>query len=388
MNVLVAMDSFKGSLSSMEAGNAVKEGIKRVYQGADVLVCQVADGGEGTVHALAAGLGGSPVTVRVTGPLGEPVNCEYILIKERKTAVIEMAGAAGLILVPKEKRNPMHTTTYGVGEVVMDAIRRGCRRFIIGIGGSATNDGGAGMLQALGIHFFKRDGTEIARGAEGLKDLVKIDIKDMPPVLRECKFQIACDVANPLCGMNGCSFVFAPGKGARAADIIAMDEWLKKYSELAKEVNLFADRDKRGAGAAGGMGFAFQTFLRGKLVSGADLIMKGSGLEGKIQAADLVITGEGRLDSQTLGGKVPIGIAGLAKKYDKPVIALAGSIGGGAEACLERGILAYFPVVRGICTEAEAMEAETAKRNLADTAEQVFRILGMGKNEEKGTEGT
>ena len=395
-NILIAMDSFKGSLTSMQAGNAVKEGILRVWPMSNVAVCPLADGGEGTVRALIDGIGGELVSVQVTGPLGETVACEYGIVrfekdKDASCAIIEIAGAAGLPLVPQEKRNPMYTSTYGVGEVIRDAVRRGCRRFIIGIGGSATNDGGVGMLQALGVHFLDETGKEIERGAAGLEKLNRIDPSGMMKELSECQFRIACDVENPLCGENGCSAVFAPQKGAKKTDIARMDRWLSHYAQMAARVSQEDSECKKrlgksdptdayypGDGAAGGLGFAFRTFLYGELVSGSKLIIEETGLIKYMEKADMVITGEGCLDGQTVMGKAPICVARLAKACGrqgeaKQVIAFAGKLGEGAEACREHGIDAYFEIGRGAASLEEAMKTEIASRNLTDTVEKICR---------------
>ena len=375
MKVVTAIDSFKGSMTSMEAGFAAAEGIHRVDAEAEVLVRPLADGGEGTVEALVAGMNGKTEHVIVTGPLGEPVICEYGIIESTKTAVIEMAGAAGITQVPDEKRNPLYTTTYGVGEVIKDAIEKGCRRFIVGIGGSATNDGGVGMLQALGYAFLDKDGKQVLPGARGLKDITEITDAYVIPELAECKFRVACDVTNPLCGELGCSAIYGPQKGATPEMIQDMDQWLGAYAELAKERFPKADPKYPGTGAAGGMGFAFLTFTDAVLESGINIVLDETKLEDYIKDADLVITGEGRMDGQTAMGKAPVGVAKLAKKYGKKVIAFAGAVQRDARACNDAGIDAFFPILRGVVTLEEAMKSENAKRNLADTAEQVIRLM-------------
>ena len=359
----------------MEAGFAAAEGIHRVYADAEVQVRPLADGGEGTVEALVAGMNGKTEHVKVTGPLGEPVICEYGIIESTKTAVIEMAGAAGITQVPDEKRNPLYTTTYGVGEVIKDAIEKGCRRFIVGIGGSATNDGGVGMLQALGYAFLDKDGKQVLPGARGLKDIAEITDAYVIPELAECKFRVACDVTNPLCGELGCSAIYGPQKGATPEMIKDMDQWLGAYAELAKECFPKADPVYPGTGAAGGMGFAFLTFTNAVLESGINIVLDETKLEDYIKDADLVITGEGRMDGQTAMGKAPVGVAKLAKKYGKKVIAFAGAVQRDARACNDAGIDAFFPILRGVVTLEEAMKNENAKLNLADTAEQVIRLM-------------
>lgn len=373
MKVTVAMDSFKGSLSSMEAGDAVAQGIHRADSGAEVNVRPLADGGEGTVAALVCGLNGTVHSAAVTGPLGEQVQCEYGILKNG-TAVLEISGAAGLPLVPPDKRNPLYTTTYGVGEVIRAAVSKGCRKFIVGIGGSATNDGGAGMLQALGYEFLDAQGKPVPFGAEGLAELRTITGARVLPELEECEFRIACDVSNPLCGERGCSAVYGPQKGATPPMIRQMDAWLERYASLAAEKFPKADPERAGTGAAGGLGFAFLTFTNAELEPGVGIVLEETDLEAYVREADLVITGEGRLDGQTAMGKAPAGAAKLAKKYGRPVVALAGSVTKEATACNRNGIDAFFPILRRIVTFEEAMKAENAKSNLADTAEQVFRL--------------
>lgn len=377
MKVTIAMDSFKGSLSSLAAGAAVRAGLCRAVPAAEAIVCPLADGGEGTVEALTAGLGGELVRAVVTGPLGAPVECAYGVKGE--LAVIEMAGAAGLPLVPPEKRDPLYTTTFGVGEVIRDAVSRGCRRFIVGIGGSATNDGGAGMLQALGFGLLDETGAPIPFGARGLSALRKITAENALPALRACTFRVACDVTNPLCGETGCSAVFGPQKGADAERIRRMDGWLAAFAALAKAVFPESDADFPGSGAAGGLGFAFRSFLGARLESGIEIVMEETGLEEKIRDADVVVTGEGRLDAQTAMGKAPAGVAKLAKRYGKPVIAFAGGVAEGADACNAAGIDAFFPAVRGVTTLSEAMEPQTAAKNLAASAEQAFRLFAVAR---------
>lgn len=375
MKVAVAIDSFKGSLSSLQAGMSVKEGIKRVFQNCDVEIFPIADGGEGTVEAMSLIDGSTKQKVTVQGPLQKQVCAEYVIIEN--TAVIEMSAAAGITLIDKKDLNPLETTTYGVGEIILDAINKGCRNFIIGIGGSATNDGGTGMLKALGYEFKDCHGNEIPQGAKGLQSLCSIKNENVVKELGECKFRIACDVKNPLCGNNGCSAVYGPQKGATPQMIKDMDKWLQGYSEIAKTINADADPDFPGAGAAGGMGFAFYAFLKGELKPGIELIMSEVNLEAHIKDADIVITGEGRLDGQSAMGKVPVGVAKLAKKYNKPVIAFAGAVTEDAKVLNQYGIDAFFPILKGICTLEEAMDTDKAYTNLADTCEQVFKVINI-----------
>lgn len=375
MKAVIAIDSLKGSLSSIEAGNAIMEGIKRADPGAEVVVRPLADGGEGTTEALVSGLGGRLEKITVTGPKGKPTVAEYGIIEESKTAIMEMATAAGITLIDDCERNPLDTTTYGVGEMIAAAAEKGCRNFIIGIGGSATNDGGLGMLSALGFGFFDKEGNPVEIYGRGLENVAKITTDRVLPQLRECSFSIACDVTNPLCGDRGCSAVYGPQKGATPEIVRAMDGWLKNYAQIAKQTFDNVDPDYPGAGAAGGLGFAFMAFLGGSLEPGIDLILSKTNLEEYIRKADVVVTGEGRLDFQTAMGKAPVGVARLAKKYDKMVVAFAGAVTRDATECNKCGIDAFFPILREICSLDRAMEKEYAAENLSATAEQVFRII-------------
>ena len=384
MKILIAIDSFKGSLSSKEAGEAIKSGILRIIPNAEVLISPLADGGEGTVETLVEALGGSLETVRVKGPLFQEVEAHYGILSdsqyspiEGKLAVMEMSQASGITLVAPKERSPLKTSSYGVGEMILDAYHKGCRRFLIGIGGSATNDGGIGMLSALGFRFTKENGEEISPIGEGLKDLTRIENTSVPEGLLQCSFQIACDVENPLYGENGASLIYGFQKGGNKELLSQMDLWMKRYSELVKEYNPAANPEAPGSGAAGGLGFAFRSFLQGELKSGVSLILEETKLSEKMQGADLVITGEGRLDEQSAMGKAPIGVAKLAKSQDIPVIAFAGAVTVGAKACNQAGIDAYFPILRGISTLEEAMEKETAQNNLADTVEQAIRLYRL-----------
>ena len=373
MKVVIAIDSFKGSLTSLEAGNAAADGILRALPDAETIVVPIADGGEGTVDALVQGMNGNIREITVTDPLGRPVSAQYGVIED--TAVIEMSAAAGITLLKEDELDPMNTTTYGVGEIIRDAIGIGCREFIIGIGGSATNDGGIGMLQALGFDMLDRNGDQVSYGAKGVSELAQIAITGSIPELNECKFFIASDVTNPLCGINGCSMIYGPQKGATPEQITDMDNWLAHYSTLTKKLYPDADSDYPGAGAAGGIGFAFETYLNATLEPGIDFILDKTGLSGYLPDADIVITGEGRLDGQTVMGKAPIGVARKAKEFGKPVIAFAGSIGNDAIACNDNGIDAFFPILRKVCSIDDALDKETAKKNMADTVEQVFRMI-------------
>lgn len=375
--VVIAIDSFKGSLTSLEAGYAVKRGAENADASIVAIVRPLADGGEGTVNAVTLALNGVYETVTVTGPTGKLVKSVYGYVEETKTAIIELSEAAGLALLTDKDKNPMNTTTYGMGELIRHAIGKGCRNFIIGLGGSATNDGGIGMLQALGFGFLDRIGEQVSFGARGIKRLAKIKTDEVMPELENCTFHIACDVVNPLCGENGASVVFGPQKGADPEMVEKLDRYLKKYADIAQKTYPNADPDAPGSGAAGGLGFAFSTFLNAKLESGVELILKETNLEDYIQDADLVVTGEGRMDYQTSMGKAPMGVAQLAQKHNKPVIAFTGGATRDAIECNEVGIGAFFPILREVIDLRRAMEKETAMNNLEDTANQVFRLIKM-----------
>ena len=379
MNIVVAIDSFKGSLSSTEAGNIVKNAALKIEPSYNVIVRPLADGGEGTVEALSSGVKGELIELEVTGPLFEKVTAKYFIMAENNTAVIEMASAAGLTLIEENKRNPLKTTTFGVGELILDAIEKGCRRFIIGIGGSATNDGGIGMLGALGYNFLDEKGKSVTLNGEGLKEIKTIVTHNVNPILKDCVFRVACDVTNPLCGELGCSKIFAPQKGADAETVEKMDLWLKNYSSVVEKALKNAYSNYPGAGAAGGLGFAFKSFLNAQLDSGIKIILEETKLEEYIKNADVVVTGEGRLDYQTAMGKAPIGVAELSKKHNKKVIAFAGSVTDDATICNEKGIDAYFSIMQGVSTLDEALDKNNAEKNLFNTAYQVFRLLDFCK---------
>ena len=375
MRVVVAIDSFKGSMSSLEAGEAISNGIKKAHKGAEVEIRPLADGGEGTVEALSIGMGGKLIKVDVTGPVGRKVSAVYGIVDSSKTAIIEMSQAAGITLVSGDEKNPLYTTTFGVGELIKDAINKGCRHFVVGIGGSATNDCGIGMLQALGYEFLDKEGNQVGFGASGVRDIVSIRDENVIKELSECYFRVACDVNNPLCGDLGCSAIYGPQKGATKEMVADMDGWLKSYSKIVKEKYPDADCEYPGTGAAGGLGYAFFNFTNSKLESGIKIVLDETRLEEYVKDADIVVTGEGRLDHQTVMGKAPVGVANIAKKYNKKVIAFSGSVTEDAGVCNEHGIDAFFPILRRIVTLEEAMQTDTAKQNLTDTAEQVFRLL-------------
>ena len=377
MKVVVSIDSLKGSLTSIEAGNAIKEGILSVNKEANVVVMPLADGGEGTVEALVEGMNGKTHVMSVTGPINEKVNAEYGILEESKTAIIEMAQASGLPLVPTELRNPLNTTTYGVGEIIKEAINKGCRNFIVGIGGSATNDGGVGMLQALGFEFLDKDNNVLGLGGKILNDIASIKTDNMLKELNECNFKIACDVNNPLYGPNGASHIYGPQKGATPEIIEELDKGLINLSEIVKKELGKDVAQVEGVGAAGGLGFAFLAFLNSKLESGIKIILDEINLEELVKDADIVITGEGRLDNQTAMGKAPIGVAKLAKKYGAKVIAMAGCITDDAVECNKEGIDAYFAIVNKSMSIEEAMKKDVALNNMKSTTIQVFNLINV-----------
>lgn len=375
MKVVIAIDSLKGSLSSMETGMAIKDGILAAKPDADVIVKPLADGGEGTTDALIEGMNGERIDLTVTGPMHTPVDAYYGYLKDTNTAVMEMASAAGITLVPDSEKNPLLATSYGVGEMINDAIQRGCRNFIIGIGGSVTNDGGIGMLKALGVRFLDENGEDAGEGGQALAKIARIDVSGMNPLLKECHIQVACDVNNPLCGENGSTYVYGPQKGVTEDMKKTLDEAMAHFARVTSETLENDYMNTPGAGAAGGLGYAFLAYTGAALTPGIELILDAVGLEEELSGADVVVTGEGRLDFQTAMGKAPVGVARLAKKYNAKVIAFAGSVTKEATACNKEGIDAFFPILRGVCTLAEAMDPVAARNNMTATVEQVFRLL-------------
>ena len=359
----------------MEAGLAIKEGVLAAQPDAEVIVKPLADGGEGTTDALIEGMNGERIDLTVTGPMHTPVDAYYGYLKDTNTAVMEMASAAGITLVPDSEKNPLLATSYGVGEMINDAIQRGCRNFIIGIGGSVTNDGGIGMLKALGVRFLDENGEDAGEGGQALAKIARIDVSGMNPLLKECHIQVACDVNNPLCGENGSTYVYGPQKGVTEDMKKTLDEAMAHFARVTSETLENDYMNTPGAGAAGGLGYAFLAYTGAALTPGIELILDAVGLEEELSGADVVVTGEGRLDFQTAMGKAPVGVARLAKKYNAKVIAFAGSVTKEATACNKEGIDAFFPILRGVCTLAEAMDPVTARNNMTATVEQVFRLL-------------
>jgi glycerate kinase len=325
LKILVTSDKYKGSLSAIEVCNIIKKAIVEVNRNIEVIVSPMADGGEGTVSTLVESQNGKYISLEVTGPLGRPVRARFGLIKDN-TAIIEMASASGLVLVPKDKRNPMNTTTYGTGELIKKALDIGCKKVIVGIGGSATNDAGLGMAQALGYKFYDREGRLLGPGGKELINLCKVDASCIHKSISSCRFDIACDVANPLTGRSGSAYVYAPQKGADSKMVKELDRGLSNFAKVIKKELGNNVKKIKGAGAAGGLGAGLAVFLNANLKSGVDIIIEATGLEDKIKDADLVITGEGALDKQTFFGKSVLGVVKLAKKYNKPVITINGSL--------------------------------------------------------------
>lgn len=377
MKFILAPDSFKESMSAKKACLAMEKGIKSIFPHAECVIVPMADGGEGTVDSLVSLSNGEIIHTEVIGPAGEKVTARYGLIGEKQTAVIEMAAASGLELLSPKERNPLQTTTYGTGQLIKHALDKGAKRFLIGIGGSATNDGGAGMLQALGVSFKDENGQELPFGGGALERLHSIDISGLDERLQTVEINVACDVNNPLIGENGASAIFGPQKGATPEMVKILDRNLTHYADLVhkhlgKDITYTA-----GAGAAGGLGAGLLAFLNAELKKGIDLVIEYTGLEELIKGADYVFTGEGSIDGQTLFGKTPYGVAAIAKKYSVPVIAFAGRIGEGTEALFDNGFNAIIGINKGVTSLEEALEK--GEENMAFAVENVCRVLAIKK---------
>ncbi len=377
MKIVIAPDSFKGSATAMEVCEAVEEGVLKVFPEAEVVKVPMSDGGEGLVHAMVKATGGRIERRTVTGPLGEPVEAFFGIMGDGKTGVIEMAAASGLPLVPEDRRDPTVTTTYGTGELIRAVLDAGCRRVIVGIGGSATNDGGAGMAQALGVKLLDKDGSEIGYGGGQLCRIERIDTSGLDPRVREAETIVACDVDNPLCGERGAAAVYGPQKGATPEMVVELDQALSYYARLIKE-NLGKDvKDVPGAGAAGGLGAGLMAFLDAELKPGIEIVLENLKVDEQMKGADLVITGEGKVDRQTVYGKVPQGVARVAKERGLPVVILAGTVGEDAEVVYDHGIDAIVGILPGPVGLEEAME--NAREYLARAAESVARLVMIGQ---------
>jgi glycerate kinase len=372
--VVVAVDSFKGSLTSREVAEAFEEGFCSLRPDFEVVKVCVADGGEGTVEALVDTLGGEIVGVEVCDPLHRSVMARYGIVEQGRTAVIEMAAASGLPLLAAEERNPLLTSTYGTGEVILDALQRGCRRFLIGIGGSATNDAGTGLLRALGFRFLDCEGEELKGGGAILEKIATIDDSAVSGELRECEFIVACDVTNPLYGEQGAAYVFAPQKGADAAMVEQLDRGLRNFARVVAAHNGSAIATMEGAGAAGGLGGGLVALLGARLVHGVDMVLDAINFGNIVEGAELVITGEGRLDLQTVMGKAPSGVLAVAAAQGVPVVA----IGGGVEWCDElrnSGFSAIYCVTPDGMSLDEAMRSDVARENIHRTAMHIAAKL-------------
>lgn len=379
LKILIAPDSFKGSLTSLQAAAAIETGIRRVLPRALCSKVPLADGGEGTVQALVDALGGKFHFKQVAGPAGKSVRARYGLLADNETAVLEVAATSGLYLVDSRHRNPMNTTSYGAGELIVAAVEKGAKRIIIGIGGSATVDAGMGMAQAIGVRFVDSNGRTIQQSGCGrlLERVAGVDLSAVPAAIRKTRIQVACDVENPLYGETGAATVYGPQKGATPAMVKRLDSGLKQFSSvISKELGIDKATAK-GAGAAGGLGYGLSVFTRARISGGLNLIAGMTGLKEQIAAADLVITGEGRIDAQTAFGKAPAGVAKLAKRLKVPVIAIGGSLGDGSQALFQKDIQGLEAAV----TESVPLKMvlQHAEKNLADAAERALRLILVGK---------
>ncbi|PDM39499.1 MULTISPECIES: glycerate kinase [unclassified Geobacillus] len=378
MKVIIAPDSFKESLSALEVANAIEKGFRDIFPEAEYVKIPMADGGEGTVQSLVDATGGRIVKTEVTGPLGDRVQAFFGMLGDGKTAVIEMAAASGLHLVPSEKRNPLVTTTRGTGELILAALDEGAEHIIIGIGGSATNDGGAGMIQALGGRLLDRHGKEIGPGGGSLSELADIDLSGLDVRLKHVKIEVACDVDNPLTGPKGASAIFGPQKGATPEMVATLDSNLKHYADVIERVLGKQVKDIPGAGAAGGLGAGLLAFLEAKLKRGVEIVLETVNFHERIQGASLVITGEGRIDRQTIFGKTPIGVAKAAKRHNIPVIAIAGSVSDDSDVVRSHGIDALYSIVPGIIPLEKALA--NARYYVTQTARNIAAVCKIGRN--------
>lgn len=373
MKFVLATDSFKESMTSIEACNVMEKAIKKIKSDAEVIKVPMADGGEGTVEALVNSTSGTFVETEVLNPLGQKIKASYGILGDKKTAVIEMAKASGIELIKREDRNPMITTTYGTGQLIKHAIENGIKHLVIGIGGSATNDGGCGMLQALGVKLLDKDNNEIPFGGGSLNKIENIDVSNMHEGIKDATFEVACDVTNPFVGPAGASYIFGPQKGADIEMVELLDNNLKHFAAKIKEILKADIAEAPGAGAAGGLGGALLAFLNAELKSGIELVIKYTDLESKVQGADYVFTGEGAIDGQTIFGKTPVGVSKIAKKYNIPTIAFGGKVSDDADNLFDEGIIALFSIMRGVESLDDALR--NGAHNLEKTVENVVRTL-------------
>lgn len=373
--IVLAPDSFKESMTAKEACVAMERGIKKVNSNIQCIHVPMADGGEGTMQSLVDATGGEVYSLEVVGPLGNKVKAEYGILGNGEIGVLEMASASGIHLVSLEERNPLITTTYGTGELIKACLDRGVKKLLIGIGGSATNDGGVGVIQALGGRLLDKEGNELGFGGGELEKLDRIDLTNFDRRLKDVVIEVACDVSNPLCGENGASYIFGPQKGASVEMIKILDNNLKHYAKVIKEQFGKDVLEITGAGAAGGLGAGLMVFLNGNLKKGIEIVIEYSGLEKKVKNCDMVWTGEGSIDFQTQYGKTPLGVATVAKKYNKPVVALAGRVGDDIDILYEKGIDSIFGIMRGVTTIDEALK--NGKENIERTSENIARLMEM-----------
>ena len=371
MKVIIAIDSFKGSLTSREAGQAAQQGIQQIYPDWETDIITIADGGEGMLNVMLEATGGKSITIEAHDPLMQRTYATYGISADGKTAFIEMANISGLPLVPAERRNPMKTTTYGTGELIQDALEKGCTQFIIGIGGSATNDAGIGMLQALGFRFLDKKGQPLGQGGEIMKEIATIDDSEKHPLLKNAHFIVACDVKNPFYGPEGAAYVFARQKGADDDMIAELDEGMRSFAHLIQKETGKDIANEPGSGAAGGMGGGLMAFLQAELQSGADLLLDICQFNRRIMGADLIITGEGRIDRQSLMGKIPGKILQRGQANDIPVIAIAGGVKD-EEILLEAGFKGVYATKPEGMTLEEAMKREVAMENIRSTVKQLL----------------
>ncbi|MBV5278919.1 MAG: glycerate kinase [Campylobacteraceae bacterium] len=382
MKVVIAIDSFKGCMSSQELSISIEEGIKIVYPDALIEACEVADGGEGTLQALVNNTNGDIITCKVHDPLMGEIQAQYGILGDGKTAVIEMARSSGLPLVPIEKRNPLVTTTFGVGELISDAIAKGCREFIVGIGGSATNDAGVGMLQALGYRFLDKSGVEVGLGGGELGKIHSIDTSHALEELQSCHFLIACDVDNPMYGMRGASQIYGRQKGATEEMVLLLDENVKHFATIIEKYLGKDIAHINGTGAAGALGGGFLAFLNAQLRSGIEIVLDTIHFEEKIKNADFVITGEGKIDAQSLMGKVISGISKLTQKHKVPLIALAGHVEDDAKDAHQYGVDAIFSIMNYPMSLCDAMQKENTQKLMKQSVEEIFRLIKISKTKQ------
>lgn len=375
LTIVLAPDSFKESMTAKEACEAMERGIKKANSNINCVHVPMADGGEGTMQSLVDATNGKVYTVKVVGPLGNEVEAQYGILGDGEIGVLEMASASGIHLVPVEQRNPLVTTTYGTGQIIKACLDHGIKKLLIGIGGSATNDGGAGVIQALGGKLLDKQGNELGFGGGELGKLNSIDLTNFDSRLKDIVIEVACDVNNPLCGERGASNVFGLQKGATEEMIGILDDNLKHYADIIKKQLGKDVIDVPGAGAAGGLGAGLMAFLDGTLKKGIEMVIEYTGLEEKVKNADMVWTGEGSIDFQTQYGKTPLGVAMVAKKYNKPVIALAGRVGEGIDILYERGIDSIFGIMKGVSSFEEALAK--GQENIEKTSENIIRLMNL-----------